>query len=81
MIFVLQLRFFGMNKSFVETILLFYAFSAKCQCSVPVTFPDTVTAAAAAGVSRAVGEFAISFCAGSFCNLSRVVKILEKKFL
>lgn len=47
---------------------------------VPVTFPDTVTAAAA-GVSRAVGEFAISFCAGSFCNLSRVVKILEKKFL
>ena len=34
---------------------------------VPVTFPDTVTAAAA-GVSRAVGEFAISFCAGSFCK-------------
>lgn len=55
-----------MNKSFIETVLLFYAFSAKCQCvnvPVTVTFPDTVTAAAAEGVSRTVGEFAISFCA------------------
>lgn len=31
---------------------------------VPVTFPDTVTVTvAAAGVSRTVGEFAISLCA------------------
>lgn len=84
MIFVLQLRFFGMNKSFVETVLLFYAFSAKCQSSSSSYISWYSNSSSSSRSVQNCGWVWVSSqflsVPVSFCYLSRVVKILEKNF-
>ena len=71
-----------MNKSFVESVLLFYAFSAKCQSSSS-SYISRYSNRSSRSVQNCGWVWVSSQFLSvpvSFCYLSRVVKILEKNF-